>query len=43
MKETYVCEITALIDVDDKFIYDYVEVISKVSKVIQDNRPDVFL
>jgi hypothetical protein len=38
-----VSEITALIDVNDKFIYDCVEVISKVSKVIQDNRPNVLL
>ena len=38
-----VSEVTALIDVNDKFIYDCVEVISKVLKVIQDNRPDVFL
>jgi len=38
-----VSEITALIDVDDKFIYDCVEVIRKVSENIQDNRPDAFL
>jgi len=38
-----VSEVSALIDVDDKFIEGCVEVIEKVSKVIQDNRPDVFL
>ena len=38
-----VSEVTALIDVDDKFIDDCVEVIAKVSKVIQNNRQDVFL
>ncbi len=38
-----VSEVTALIVVDDKFINDCVEVIGKVSKVIEDNRPDVFL
>lgn len=38
-----VSEVSALIDVDDNFIEGCVEVIEKVSKVIQDNRPGVFL
>jgi hypothetical protein len=38
-----VSEISTLIDVDDKFIEGCVEVIKKVSKIIEDNRPDVFL
>ena len=38
-----VSEVAALIDVDDKFIDSCVEVINKVSKVIEDNRPGVFL
>ena len=38
-----VSEVTALIDVDDKFIDNCVDVINNVSNVIQDNRPDVFL
>lgn len=38
-----VSEVTTLIDVDDKFIEGCVEIIEKVSKVIQNNRPGVFL
>ena len=38
-----ISEVSALVDVDDKFIDGCVDVIEKVSKVIQDNRPDVFL
>lgn len=38
-----VSEVSALVDVDEKFIEGCVEVIEKVSKVIQDNRPNVFL
>lgn len=38
-----VSEVTGLIDVDDKFIDNCVLVINKVSKIIQNNRPDVFL
>ena len=38
-----VSEVSALIDVDDKFIEGCVEVIEKVSKVIEDNRSGVFL
>jgi hypothetical protein len=38
-----VSEVTALIDVDDKFIEVCVEVIEKVSKVIQDKRPGFFI
>lgn len=38
-----VSEVTALIDVDDKFIEGCIEVIEKVSKVIQENQPGVFL
>lgn len=41
--ERDVSEVSALIDVDEKFIECCVEVIEKVSKVIQYNRPDVFL
>lgn len=38
-----VSEVTSLIDVDDKFIQACVEIIEEVSKVIQNNRKDVFL
>ncbi len=38
-----VSEVTTLIDVDDKFIEGCVKIIEKVSKVIQNNRPGVFL
>ena len=38
-----VSEVAALIDVDEKFIEGCVEVINKVSKGIEDNRPGVFL
>lgn len=38
-----VSEVTSLINIDDKFINDCVEVIINISKVIQTNRPDVFL
>lgn len=38
-----VSEVATLVDVDDKFIDHCVDVIIKVSKVIEDNRPDVFL
>jgi len=38
-----VSEITTLIDVDDKFIYSCVEIISQVSESIKKFRPDVIL
>ncbi len=38
-----VSEVPVLIDVNDKFVEGCIEVIEKVSKVIQDNRPGVFL
>ena len=38
-----VSEVTSLIDVDDKFVQGCVEIIEKVSKVIQNNRTGVFL
>lgn len=38
-----VSEVDALIDVDDKFIDGCLEVITKVVKVVEDNRPGVFL
>lgn len=38
-----VSKVTALIDVDDKFIEGCIEVIEKVSKVIQEYQPGVFL
>ncbi|MCG7855484.1 hypothetical protein MD537_00765 [Flavihumibacter sediminis] len=38
-----VSEVSSLIDVDDKFIEGCVDVIEKVSKVIQHNRPEVYL